>query len=80
MEQFSHVHYWDVTNTSIISLYLLKVSIFLVIAHLPDLFYLCVMLMGHGPASSKAAVHGVLVNVIHSLLAVPQVIENGNEL
>ena len=44
------------------------------------MFYLCVMLMGHGPASSKAAVHGVLVNVIHSLLAVPEVIENGNEL
>lgn len=35
------------------------------------------MLMGHGPASSKAAIHGVLVNVIHSLLSVPQVIENG---
>ncbi len=50
---------------------------FLVLNKLPDLFYICAMMMGHGPIRIRAAIHGILMNTINSLFAVPKISENG---
>ena len=47
---------------------------------MPDLFYICVMMMGNGQLKVRAAIHGVIVNTIHSILSIPQIIDNGKTL
>lgn len=47
-----------------------------VLKNMPDLFYICVMMMGNGQLKVRAAIHGVIVNTIHSILSIPQIIDN----
>ena len=58
----------------------LSLSLSAVHTNLPDIFYVCVMMMGHGCVSTRAAIHGVLINSIHALLSLPQVLNNGEKL
>ena len=44
---------------------------------LPELFYICCMMMGHGQLRVRAAIHGILMNIIHSLFSIPEVADNG---
>ena len=34
-------------------------------------------MMGHGPPYIKAAIHGIIVNTLHALLTIPQIMDNG---
>ena len=38
------------------------------------------MMMGNGQLKVRAAIHGVIVNTIHSILSIPQIINNGKTL
>ena len=43
-----------------------------VATHLPYLFHLVSLLLSTGPLSLRASVHGLVVNIIHSLLTCNQ--------
>lgn len=44
-----------------------------VLKHLPDIFYICVLLMVHGPTIVRASCHGILLNTVQSLATLPSV-------
>ena len=44
-----------------------------VATHLPYLFHLTSLLLSTGPLSLRASVHGLVINIIHSLLTCKQV-------
>jgi neurofibromin 1 len=47
-----------------------------ILSHLPDLFYLCVMMIGHGPTYAKAGIHSIIINSLNSLLSLPKILDN----
>jgi len=43
-----------------------------VASHLPYLFHLVTLLLSTGPVALRASIHGLVVNIIHSLLTCNQ--------
>ncbi|XP_076800619.1 neurofibromin-like isoform X2 [Clavelina lepadiformis] len=64
---------WD--EIAILARYLLMLSFnnnLDVATHLPYLFHLVSLLLSTGPASLRASIHGLVINIIHSLLTCRQ--------
>lgn len=49
----------------------------LVVKNLADIFYICMLMMAHGPVFVRATMHGIILNTVQSLASLPQVMANG---
>ncbi len=51
--------------------------LYLVVKHIADIFYICVLMMAYGPVFVRATIHGIILNTVQSLASLPQVMANG---
>lgn len=51
-----------------------------VLATLPELCYITTMLMGHGDTLLRTTMHGIVLNILHSLTMLPELSHSGEFL
>ena len=51
-----------------------------VLATLPELCYITTMLMGQGDTLLRTTMHGIVLNILHSLTMLPELSHSGESL